>query len=255
MGRLSHEELQALKAQAMMAEKGRERFSVRIGVVGGHMDSAGLQAVSRLAERFGDGSVHFTTRQGVEIPHVPFENLGPLRAALEEAGLRLAGMGRCVRGITACPGSYCLHGAIDSQGLAQRLHAIVGARSGLPHKFKIAIAGCPNACTKPSENDLGVVGRANGFTVLVGGKMGKRPRPADVLPLEVDSEARLFEVVQSVIDWFAAQGTAGERFGATIDRVGLDKLVQHLNLLPALPTRPPAVRACGRPPNESRPMS
>lgn len=121
-----------------------------------------------------------------------------------------------------------MHGVIDSQGLAQRLHARVGLRKGLPHKFKIAIAGCPNGCTKPIENDLGVMGRAKGFTVCVGGKMGKHPRCADVLSLEVGSEERLFEVVEAVIDWFVAEGTAGERFGATIDRVGLDKLVQYL---------------------------
>jgi dissimilatory sulfite reductase (desulfoviridin) alpha/beta subunit len=229
MGRHSQEELQALKAQAMIPEKGGERFSVRLGVVGGQMDAAQLHAVARSAERFGDGSVHFTTRQGVEIPHVPFENLGPLRAVLEKAGMRLAATGRCVRSIIACPGSYCVHGVIDSQGLAQRLHARVGSRKGLPHKFKIGIAGCLNGCTKPNENDLGIMGRAKGFTVFVGGKMGKQPRWADILPLDVASEERLFEVAESIIDWFAAEGTAGERLGATIDRVGLDRLVQHLH--------------------------
>jgi dissimilatory sulfite reductase (desulfoviridin) alpha/beta subunit len=228
MAKRSHEELQSLKAQAMIPEKGGERFSVRLGVVGGQMGALQLQAIARAAEQFGDNAVHFTTRQGVEIPHVPFENLAPLRAALEEAGLRLAATGRCVRSIIACPGSYCVHGVIDSQGLAQRLHARVGSRKGLPHKFKIAIAGCLNGCTKPNENDLGVMGRAKGFTVFVGGKMGKQPRWADILPLDVASEERLFEVVDSVIDWFAAEGKPGERFGATIDRVGLEKLVQHL---------------------------
>jgi anaerobic sulfite reductase subunit C len=170
MGRLSNEELQALKAQAMIPEKGGERFSVRLGVVGGWMNAAQLQAVAASAARFGEGSVHFTTRQGVEIPHVPFENLAPLRAALEEAGVRLAATGRCVRSIIACPGSYCVHGVIDSQGVAQRLYARVGHRKGLPHKFKIGIAGCVNGCTKPNENDLGVMGRAKGFTVFVGGR-------------------------------------------------------------------------------------
>ena len=228
MGKLSHDDLQTLKAQAMISEKGGERFSVRLGVVGGQMDAAQLHAVARSAERFGDGSVHFTTRQGVEIPHVPFENLGPLRTELEEAGLRFAATGRCVRSIIACPGSYCVHGVIDSQGLAQRLHARVGSRKGLPHKFKIGIAGCLNGCTKPNENDLGVMGRAKGFTVFVGGKMGKHPRWADILPLDIANEDRLFEVVESVIDWFTTEGTAGERFGSTIDRVGLEKLVQHL---------------------------
>jgi dissimilatory sulfite reductase (desulfoviridin) alpha/beta subunit len=228
---ISREEIQALKSQAMIAEKGGQRFSVRLGIVGGSMDAAQLQAIARLAEQFGDGSLHFTTRQGVEIPHVPYENLGPLRAALEEAGLRLAAAGKCVRAIIACPGSYCACGLVDTQGLAQRLYARVGARTGLPHKFKIGIAGCLNGCTKPTENDLGILGRAKGFTLFVGGKMGKHPRPADKLPLEFDGEDRLFRAVESVIDWFAAEGVAGERFGATIDRVGREKLVQHLTSL------------------------
>ncbi len=228
MATLSREQIAELKAQAMMIEKGGERFSVRLSVIGGHLEAAQLRTAADLAERFGAGCVHLTTRQGVEIPHVAFENLAPLRAALDEAGLKLAAAGRCVRGIVACPGTYCMHGAVDSQGLAQRLHARIGTRAGLPHKFKIAIAGCLNGCTKPLENDLGIAGRGRGFTVCVGGKMGKRPRLADVLPLEIQDEARLFQIVDAVIDWFAAEGKPGERFGATIDRVGLDALVQRL---------------------------
>ena len=29
----------------------------------------------------------------------------------------------------------------------------------LPHKFKIAVGGCPNNCVKPNLNDLGIVGQ------------------------------------------------------------------------------------------------
>ena len=73
------------------------------------------------------------------------------------------------------------------------------------------------------------MGRAKGFTLFVGGKMGKQPRWADILPLDVPSESLLFITVESVIDWFAATGKPGERFGSTIDRMGLDMLVQHLH--------------------------
>jgi dissimilatory sulfite reductase (desulfoviridin) alpha/beta subunit len=229
MKNISPEELQSLKAQAMMAEKGKERFSVRLSVTGGRLETSQLHTIADLAERFGSGAVHLTTRQGVEIPHVPYENLAPLRAALDKAGLKLAAAGKCVRGIIACPGSYCVFGLIDSQSLAQKLHTRVGERNGLPHKFKIGIAGCPNGCTKPKENDLGVQGRAAGFNVFVGGKMGKNPRLADVLPLQIRDEAHLFEVVDEVIDWYAAEGRPGERFGATIDRVGVERLVQCLS--------------------------
>jgi dissimilatory sulfite reductase (desulfoviridin) alpha/beta subunit len=225
---ISSEELRSLKAQAMMAEKGKERFSVRLSVTGGRLEGRQFQTIADLAQRFGDGSLHLTTRQGLEIPHVPFENLAPLRTELEAAGLKLAAAGKCVRGITACPGSYCASGLIDSQGLAQRMHARFGTRAGLPHKFKIGIAGCPNGCTKPKENDLGIQGRAAGFTVFVGGKMGKHPRWADMLPFQIQDENHLFKVVEDVIDWYAAEGKSGERFGATIDRVGLERLVQSL---------------------------
>ncbi len=225
---IPREQIEKLKAQAMMAEKGLTRFSVRLGVTGGHLGAEQLHAIAILAERFGDGSVHLTTRQGVEIPHVAFENLAPLRTAMEETGLSLAPAGKCVRGISACPGSYCLHGLSDTQGLAQRLHARIGTRKGLPHKFKIAIAGCLNGCTKPKENDLGILGRKGAFTVFVGGKMGKQPRWADALPLDIRDEDRLFTVVEAIIDWFAAEGQPKERFGATIDRVGLNALIEHL---------------------------
>jgi dissimilatory sulfite reductase (desulfoviridin) alpha/beta subunit len=231
MTAIPRDEIDALKAQAIMAEKGQSHFSVRLRMTGGRLEAAQLQTIAVLAERFGDGSVHLTTRQGVEIPHVAYENIGPMRAAMEAAGLALAATGKCVRGIIACPGSYCVHGLIDSQGLAQRLQARVGARKGLPHKFKIGIAGCMNGCTKPKENDLGILGRRGAFTVFVGGKMGKQPRWADALPLDIRDEDRLFAVVDAVIDWFAAEGQLGERFGSTIDRVGLSVLVERLQRL------------------------
>jgi dissimilatory sulfite reductase (desulfoviridin) alpha/beta subunit len=228
MKTISTEELRALKAQAMMVEKGGERFSVRVGVTGGHLDATHLETIAALARQLGTGCVHLTTRQGVEISHVPYENLEPLRCALAEAGLKLAPAGRCVRSTTACPGGSCPRGIIDSQAVAQRLHARVGMRDGLPHKFKIAVSGCPNGCTKPLENDLGIMGRGKRFAIFVGGKMGKQPRPADPLSLEISEEDHLFRVVESAIDWYAANGSGGERFGTTIDRVGLDSLVKHL---------------------------
>jgi dissimilatory sulfite reductase (desulfoviridin) alpha/beta subunit len=237
MKRLSTEELQTLKSQAMIAEKGGERFSVRLAVTGGNLGAADLRTIATIADRFGAGSVHLTTRQGVEISHVPFDNLAPLRVALEEAGLKLAATGRCVRGIVACPGSSCPRGLIDSQGLAQRLRARVGGRSGLPHKFKIAVSGCPHGCTKPRENDLGVMGQGKAFVVFVGGKMGLEPRWGDQLPLTIRDESQLFVVVDSVIDWFAAHGQPGERFGATIERVGLEKLIEYLGRVDATATR------------------
>ena len=60
--------------------------------------------------------------------------------------------------ITACPGNrVCKHGQKDSQDFAKEIdEKFFGTE--LPHKFKVAVSGCPNACTKPRENDIGFSG-------------------------------------------------------------------------------------------------
>lgn len=65
-----------------------------------------------------------------------------------------------LRVVTACPGNrVCKHGQKDSQGFAKEIdEKFFGAE--LPHKFKIAVSGCPNSCTKPRENDIGFCGMA-----------------------------------------------------------------------------------------------
>ncbi|MEK7847682.1 MAG: hypothetical protein AAB270_02030 [Chloroflexota bacterium] len=49
---------------------------------------------------------------------------------------------------------------MNSQELAATLQERFGGYGPLPHKFKIAVAGCPNSCAKPQENDLGIQGVA-----------------------------------------------------------------------------------------------
>jgi dissimilatory sulfite reductase (desulfoviridin) alpha/beta subunit len=124
-----------------------------------------------------------------------------------------------VRGIVACPGTYCKFGQFDTQALAQRLHGKFGGRDGLPHKFKISIAGCRHGCTKPQENDLGIMGAAKGFQVFVGGKMGKSPRFADQLPGTLETESQLESAIETVLAWFIAQANPSERLGSALDRL------------------------------------
>jgi dissimilatory sulfite reductase (desulfoviridin) alpha/beta subunit len=228
MPSLSAEELKSLKNQAMMAEKVNGSFSVRIGVVGGHLEAVHLKVIANIAERFAEAKVHLTTRQGVEIPHVPYQNLEPVRDALEQAGLRLASAGKCVRGITACPGTYCKFGQVDTQLLASRLHDKFGGRNGLPHKFKIGIAGCRHGCTKPQENDLGIMGMSTGHVVFIGGKMGKSPRLGDRFPLVITSESQLITLIEAVLDWYIANGLVAERLGGTIERLGIDGMIADI---------------------------
>ena len=47
---------------------------------------------------------------------------------------------------------------VEVQGIPKRFYKGYRAYK-LPHKFKIAVGGCPNNCVKPNLNDLGIIGQ------------------------------------------------------------------------------------------------
>ena len=64
--------------------------------------------------------------------------------------------------MVACKGTTCQYGLLDSYALSDKIHEMFYhgyAGVKLPHKFKIAVGGCPNNCVKPNLNDLGIVGQ------------------------------------------------------------------------------------------------
>ncbi len=71
------------------------------------------------------------------------------------------GTGSKVRPVVSCKGTTCQYGLIDTFALSEEIHErfFLGYNDVLlPHKFKIAVGGCPNNCVKPDLNDLGIVG-------------------------------------------------------------------------------------------------
>ena len=137
-------------------------FNCRVLTRNGKITSAESKAIAEAAEKFGSGEVAMTTRQTVEIQKVPYENIEPMIAFLAENGLEIGGTGPKVRPVVSCKGTTCIYGLIDTYGLAMKIHErfYVGYHGvALPHKFKIAVGGCPNNCVKPDLNDLGIIGQ------------------------------------------------------------------------------------------------
>ena len=117
--------------------------------------------MAELAGEFGNGKLICTSRLAVEIPGIPYDRIQEARQFAAEHGMRFGGTGAKIRPVTACKGTTCVFGNFDTQALAARIHQQYylgwdGVK--LPHKFKIAVGGCPNSCMKPSINDFGVEG-------------------------------------------------------------------------------------------------
>lgn len=147
-----------LKKGGFMRQKQKNNFSLRLRVVGGNLTAKQLSKIAEVAEKFGDGHVHLTSRQSVEIPFIKLEQIDEVKNALAEGDVEPGVCGPRVRTITACQGeAICPSGCIDTYALAKELDDRYFARE-LPHKFKFGITGCQNNCLKSEENDVGIKG-------------------------------------------------------------------------------------------------
>ena len=162
-GRLSPEEIKRVKGLGCLQDKRYpDRFNVRIITRNGKLTSEEQRTVAEAAEKFGSGEVTMTTRLTLEIQGVPYDQLDPLMEFVNQAGLETGGTGSKVRPVVSCKGTTCQYGLCDTFALSEKLHQrfYVGYHNvSLPHKFKLAVGGCPNNCVKPDLNDLGIVGQ------------------------------------------------------------------------------------------------
>ena len=156
------EDIKRVKAFGFLHNKGTDCFNGRIITVNGKITARQNQIIAEAAEKFGNGTVAFTTRLTVEIPGIHYDNIEPFRAYIAQAGLETGGTGSKVRPVVACKGTTCQYGLHDTFALSEEIHQRFYKGYGnarLPHKFKIAVGGCPNNCVKPDLNDLGIIGQ------------------------------------------------------------------------------------------------
>ena len=161
--KLSPEDIKRVKGLGFLRDKRYpDVFNARVITRNGRITTDEHRAIAEAADRFGSGQVAMTTRLTMEIQGVRYENIQPLTDFLSACGLTTGGTGALVRPVVSCKGTTCQYGLIDTYALSEKIHErfYVGYHNmPLPHKFKIAVGGCPNNCVKPDLNDLGVVGQ------------------------------------------------------------------------------------------------
>ncbi len=161
-GSVTPEEEKSVKALGFLRNRGTNNFSGRIITVNGKISADQMICLSEAAKLHGNGVVMMTTRLTIECQGIPFDKIEDFRAYIAKAGLTTGGTGSKVRPVVSCKGTTCQYGLIDTFELSEEIHERFynGYRSvKLPHKFKIAVGGCPNNCVKPDLNDVGIIGQ------------------------------------------------------------------------------------------------
>ena len=185
---LSPEEIKRVKGLGCLQDKRYpDVFNVRVLTVNGRLTTDTHRAIAEAADRFGSGEVALTTRLTMEIQGVKYENIEPLFAFLADHGLSAGGTGAKVRPVVSCKGTTCQYGLCDTFSLSEKIHTrfYEGYHGvALPHKFKIAVGGCPNNCVKPELNDLGIIGQRVPVVDLDKCKGCKKCKVAEACPIK-----------------------------------------------------------------------
>ncbi|MGA2162300.1 MAG: 4Fe-4S binding protein [Methanoregula sp.] len=143
----------------VITERDPDFTTIRIRVPAGILTTEQLRGIAKIAKRYGTGVVHCTTRQSVEIPHVNPAVLKRLAQQLEKNGTPVGSEKDEVVNIISCPGTErCKYANIDTISLAKRIDEKLFGKV-MPVKMRIGLSGCPNACTSPMLNEIGIIGR------------------------------------------------------------------------------------------------
>ena len=161
--KLTPAQIKAVKGMGCLQDKRYEDvFNVRVITRNGKITAAEQAAIAEAAERYGSSEITMTSRLTLEIQGVRFDNIPALRDFLATHGLETGGTGSKVRPVVSCKGTTCQYGLIDTFSLSEKIHDRFYkgfSEVTLPHKFKIAVGGCPNNCVKPDLNDIGILGQ------------------------------------------------------------------------------------------------
>ncbi|MEZ5541327.1 MAG: nitrite reductase large subunit NirB [Pseudomonadota bacterium] len=203
-------------------------FSVVPRMFGGLCTPSDLRAIADVADKFSVPEMKVTGGQRIDLFGVRKEDLPALWADLSAAGF-VSGhaYGKALRTVKTCVGSqWCRFGTQDSTGLGVQLEQLTWG-SWMPHKFKLAVSGCPRNCAEATIKDFGVVCVDSGYELHVGGNGGIKVRVTDLL-CKVETEAQVLEYCAAFTQLYREEAHYLERTAPWVERVGLAHIKQRV---------------------------
>jgi nitrite reductase (NADH) large subunit len=196
-------------------------YSVIPRIWGGVTNPRELRAIADISDKYNVPTVKFTGGQRIDLLGIKKDDLPGMWADLNEAGF-VSGhaYGKSLRTVKTCVGSeWCRFGTQDSTGLGIKVEKMTWG-SWTPHKFKIAVSGCPRNCAEATIKDFGIVCVDSGYELHVGGNGGIKVRATEFL-CKVDTEEEAMEYVAAFMQLYREDGHYLERTAPWIERVGL----------------------------------
>ena len=216
-------------------------YSVVPRMWGGLTNPRELRAIADAVEKYNAPMVKVTGGQRLDIFGIKKEDLPAIWADLNAAGM-VSGhaYGKSLRTVKTCVGSeWCRFGTQDSTGLGVKLEEMSWG-SWMPHKFKMAVSGCPRNCAEATIKDFGVICVDSGYELHIGGNGGIKVRATDFL-CKVETEEEALEYSAAFIQLYREDAHYLERTAPWLERKGLDwikaQLLDDPEAVPSLAAR------------------
>jgi dissimilatory sulfite reductase (desulfoviridin) alpha/beta subunit len=230
----------ALKKRGFLRQKQDSFFILRVRMPYGVFHAQHIAKLIQISCEYAHGFMHTTVRQGIEIPFIRFENIDKVEQELKVVGLEAGTSGPRLRTTTCCPGNnWCKFGLINTFALYNKIEEQLNIRCGmdLPHKFKIAISGCPNGCTRPQNSEIGIHGQIDfaspdkriGYAVYLGGCSGRTPKTGFKLD-RIFNEEEVLKLIEKVVTFYKNNAKPRQRLSLLIEEIGKEQFLHKIGL-------------------------
>jgi NAD(P)H-nitrite reductase large subunit len=208
-----------LGEKGAIPQRDNETYAIAPHIPCGLVTPELLRRIADTAEKYNAKAIKITGAARIAIIGLKEEDIDGVWEALRlDKG---AAVGLCVRSVRTCPGNtYCKLGQQDAISMGLKLDEIYHGIK-LPGKFKMAVSGCHLSCSESWVRDIGLIGKKDGWDLVIGGNVGATPRIAQECATGFDGEGAL-AAIDKVVDYYRENAKKGERLGKMIDRVGLE---------------------------------
>ncbi len=189
-GELSEDEFRPLRLRNGLYIQ-RHAPMLRIAIPYGLLSTRQLRMLADIARRYDKSYGHFTTRQNLQLNWPELKNVPDILADLASVQMHaIQTSGNCVRNVTADHLAGIAVDEIDDPRpyceIIRQWATLHPEFTYLPRKFKIAVTGSPEDRAASEVHDIGLHmkrGPQNevGFTVFVGGGLGRAPAIGQVV--------------------------------------------------------------------------
>lgn len=196
-------------------------YSVVPRIWGGLTTPQELKDIANIAVKYDVPTVKFTGGQRLDMLGVKKEQLEPMWKDLNDCGF-VSGQAyaKGLRTVKTCVGNtYCRFGTQDSMNMGVLLEKITWG-SWTPHKYKLAVSGCPRNCAEATIKDFGIVGVDSGWEIHIAGNGGIKVRVTDLL-CKVETDEELIQYTKAFMQFYREDAYYLERTAHWVERVGL----------------------------------